>query len=499
MKITKATRHYRGIFETRSAEQIRELAHTKRFMERLATDPAFRQALGENLDCPSKASEAFGLELDPAEVPTLWRVDHRKWRHSEERHRWPMAAAWDDYIKDMLTHRDMIRDEGATEHIHPKFDRWRQRQIRRSYSELGASAHAVVHPIVAFELSEGCTVGCWFCGLSADKFRGHVSYEEKGELWKGVVKAMNDRFDTAVQTGFCYWATDPCDNPDYDRFIEDYYHITGALPQTTTAAPLKDEALTRRVLALFDKFKTVTNRFSVLSVRHLDKIHAAFTPEELMGVELVLQSKHSLSAKAHAGRARERVQKLREAGKSEKISELEIDHTTIACVSGFLVSMVRQTVQLVVPVPGSDKYPLGYRVFGERHFEDAASFGAAIDDLIDTHMMTDMPASWPARFRADLAYEPAKYGFRLISRCQEHTIENPACGRLAGELIAAGNLTMGEVVSVLLEAGTGLMVAAEFMDTVFSAGVLEEYSSQAEADALRGELLEANLAAIPAE
>lgn len=482
VEITAATRHYRGIFQRRSAAEIRELAHTKRFMERLTADPDFRLALAENIDCPAKAAAQYGLERDPADVPTLWRHDHLKWRHSDARNRWPRAAAWDDYLAEMFQHRDMIREEGATEAIHPRFDQWRQRQIRRAYSELGASAHSVVHPIVAFELSEGCTVGCWFCGLSAEQFVGHVSYADKASLWQGVISAMSERFGTAAQTGFCYWATDPCDNPDYDKFIADYYHLTGALPQTTTAAPLKDEALTRRILGLFSQFKTVTNRFSVLSVKHLDKIHAAFTAEELMGVELVMQSKHALSSKAVAGRARQRMEKLRRAGKSDKISELEIDHTTIACVSGFLVSMVRQSVQLIVPVPGSDRYPLGYRVFGERRFDDAHAFGAAIDELIQIHMTSDMPAHWPARFRSDLKYTPLENGFKLTSRCLEHVIQNDACGHSFGALLAAGNLTVRELISAVVDAGVSPMVAAEFMDAIFATGVLEEFGSPAEFD-----------------
>lgn len=484
MQISEATRHYRGMFNRRSDAELRELAHTKRFMERLCADPKFRAALGENLDDPKAAAIEFGVEVDPAEIPILWRNDHLQKRRTSERHNWPKAAAWDDYLGEMIQHRDMIREEGSTQKTHPKFDRWRQRQINRSYSELGVSAHSVVHPIVAFELSDGCTVGCWFCGLSADRFRGHVPYTEKGHLWQGVVSQVHDRFGMAMQTGFCYWATDPCDNPDYDMFIEDFYHITGALPQTTTAAPLKDEALTRRVLALGKKYRTVTNRFSVLSVKHLDKIHAAFSAEELMGVELVMQSRQALTAKANAGRARQRRLKLREAGKSDRISELEMDHTTIACVSGFLVSMMRQTVQLVAPVPGSDKYPLGYRVFGERSFADAESFGDAIDSLIDDHMMPDMPAHWPARFRADLQYEPLEHGFKLTSRCCEHSIENAACGRQAGSLLATGKLTVAELMSEIVAGGASPLAAAELMDTMYSSGILDEYDPQVANDPL---------------
>lgn len=74
------------------------------------------------------------------------------------------------------------------------------------------------------------------------------------------------------------------------------------MPQTTTAAPLKDQALTKRVLELFKRYGGVTNRFSVLSTNHLNQIHAAFSPEDLMGVELILQGNEAPTAKAFTGR-----------------------------------------------------------------------------------------------------------------------------------------------------------------------------------------------------
>lgn len=475
MDITEATRHYRGIFTKRTPEELRILAHIKRFMERLVADPGFRQALAENVDNPKVVAERYGIDLDPLEMLPLYHSQHLRYRFTEEEARWPLALAWDEYMKDMFRHRDLLREEGSMEGIHPRFHAWRERQIKRSMSELGGSGPSITHPIVAFELSEGCTVGCWFCGLAAERYRGHFPYsEENAALWRDMLAVMHDMFDTAARTGFCYWATDPCDNPDYDRFIEDYYHITGALPQTTTAAPLKDEALTRRILGLFDRFRTVTNRFSVLTVKQLDKIHATFKPEELMGVELVMQNRESLTAKADAGRARERVAKLRAAGKSEKIAELSRDHTTIACVSGFLVNMMKKSVQLVTPVPGSERWPLGYRIFGERTFSTGAEFRAAIEGLIDEHMMAGLPGEWPARFRSDLRYEPIATGFKLHSRCIEHLVENEICGRMVGDLIARGDLAVVDVVEHLVNQGVSVLVVADLLEKLFDAGLLLE-------------------------
>nr|WP_244662104.1 radical SAM family RiPP maturation amino acid epimerase [Mesorhizobium huakuii] len=277
-------------------------------MERLVGDMAFRSALSENVDNPRTVTERYGIEVDPMEMLPLWRGSYLNYRFKPECASWPLAVMWDEYMREMLRHRDILRDEGEMSTVNPRFHAWRERQIRRCDGELGGSAPSVTHPVIAFELSEGCTVGCWFCGLSADRFEGYYEYsEEHAELWRGVVGVASEMFGSAARTGFCYWATDPIDNPDYDRFLFDYYQITGALPQTTTAAPLKDQALTRRVLELFKRYRGVTNRFSVLSTNHLNQIHEAFSPEDLMGVELVLQGKEALTAKAfRRARARER-------------------------------------------------------------------------------------------------------------------------------------------------------------------------------------------------
>ncbi len=58
------------------------------------------------------------------------------------------------------------------------------------------------------------SVGCWFCGLSADRFKGYYDYsKEHAELWHGVVGVASEMFGSAASTGVCYWATEPMDNP----------------------------------------------------------------------------------------------------------------------------------------------------------------------------------------------------------------------------------------------------------------------------------------------
>ncbi|MGY3347138.1 MULTISPECIES: radical SAM family RiPP maturation amino acid epimerase [unclassified Bradyrhizobium] len=470
-----ATEHFRQIFDRRTPEQLRTLSHVKRFMERLAGDLDFRKALSENVDFPRVVTDRYGIEVDPMKMLPLWHRGYLKHRCNPESKPWPLAMMWDEFLCEMLRHRDLLREQGGMSTINPRFHAWRERQIRRCSDELGGTAGSITYPIIAFELSDGCTVGCWFCGLSADRFKGYYEYsEEHAALWRGVVGITSEMFGSAACTGFCYWATEPMDNPHYDRFLFDYYQITGAMPQTTTAAPLKDRALTTRVLELFKRHRTVTNRFSVLSTRHLDQIHMAFSPEELIGVELVLQGKEAMTAKALAGRARDRGEKFRRAKKDDAIALLEKDHTTIACVSGFLVNMLQGRIQLVTPVPGSKRWPLGYRILSERFFRTPDEFRDGLQSMIDQHMLDSPAPELPIRFRRDLQFKASNRSFHLRSRHMEHRVLDEITGASVGHLIAYGNCTASELVRQVTTDGTSVLAVADLLDQLYAAGVLEE-------------------------
>ena len=475
MTPSRATDHYRNIFASRTAEELRTLALVKRFVERVVGDAGFREALARHPDDPRIVAERYGIDIDPLEMLPLWRAGYSKYRGTLDCAQWPLVVMWDKYVREALHHRDLLREEGSLEGIHPRFHEWRERQMKRCASELGGSAPSVTFPILSFELSEGCSVGCWFCGISADRFKGYWPYDEhNAALWRSVVTATQELFGTAARTGFCYWATDPCDNPDYDRFIHDYYLITGSLPQTTTAAPFKNPELMQRILALYDRYRTVTNRFSVLTKKHLDQIHAAFRPDRMLGVELVMQQKEALTARADAGRAHQRRLKLRAANKDDTISTVANDHTTIACVSGFLVNMMQGQIRLITPVPGSDRWPLGYRILGERWFKTATEFRQGLESLIDEHMTNQLPPEQPISFRRDLRHEQDERTFTLTARNRTYTVSDEVGSVPIGDLIATGALTPGEIVDRAAADGFAVAAIAGLIDDLYTNGLLEE-------------------------
>ena len=91
-------------------------------------------------------------------------------------------------------------------------------------------------------------------------------------------------------------------------------------------------------------------------------------------------------SKALAGRAREVLKTLSRRGKAGNVGNVEPDQTTIACVTGFLVNMISRTVRLITPVRASERWPLAYRLYGERQFATADGYRAALLDLIEEHM-----------------------------------------------------------------------------------------------------------------
>jgi radical SAM family RiPP maturation amino acid epimerase len=383
---------YQGMFIRRSEAELRVIARVKRFMERFCGDALWRNELLANPREAQRLFDAKGIELRAEDVATIWigqggtRRGIRATPIEVQGEDTPLAL-WSSWSADIAKYRDMCRDAACTAAHHPQFDTWRTRQLRRFSRELDPSnTHAINNPLVAYELSNGCSVGCWFCGVSAERFGGYVPYDaETSALWTGMLSSLMERFGQAAATGFCYWATDPSDNPDYCRFIDEHRRITGFLPPTTTAVPMRSLAMTRDILALGDRYRHGNNRFSVLTLKALDDIHQTFNADELLTVDLVLQMNGSLTPKAKVGRGlqnRARIERLQPI--DSIVSELE--QGSIACVTGFLVNLPRRVVRLVSPCRADEQHLNGYITFAEKSFSDAETFAGAIDQLIAENM-----------------------------------------------------------------------------------------------------------------
>jgi radical SAM family RiPP maturation amino acid epimerase len=468
-----AAEKYRQVFEKRGPDEIRLLAQVKRFLERYQGDPQFRNQLDDATADLRLVAKTYEIDIDPRQVLPLFHSDHRRFPFAEGDDRWPLVKVWDNYRGELLALRDASHLNGSCAEASPRFHAWRRRQINRCASELGPLGSDITHPIVAFELSAGCSIGCWFCGVSAERFQGSFPYtQENARSWRAMIEEAADMFGPAVQHGFCYWATDPSDNPDYPKFLEDYYLLTGSLPQTTTAAPFKDLVWTRQVMDLYNNHRCMPNRFSILTLKTLDRVHATFTAEELIGVELVLHNRGSLQNRAVVGRARERQQTALRSFPPEGSTEVAPENSTIACVSGFLVNMVKRSVQLITPTMASDRWPLGYRIFGTRNFVTPRDFRAALEDLIAAHMPENLAPADVVNFRKDLSYERDPSGFQLRSHSTGFAFKGFTGAGLLGDLIHQGSMTVGEIQAVLTRSDHNIFVIASALQKLFEHGVL---------------------------
>ena len=457
--------HYVGMYERRDREELALVARVKRFVERWAGDAKWRSALATS---PSDAEAAFagaGIDLDPAQVACTW--------HSEGRTMSPGEAwrAWERWIGDMVELRDLLGRAASTEKTFPRFERWRQRQIQWMKHELDpVTCQAIPNVLVAYELARGCSVGCWFCGVSADKFEDACVYDEPtAALWQGIVSTMVARFGTAAGTGFCYWATDPSDTPDYLAFSEDHRRLTGWRPQITTARPFASLALLAEIMHSPREHRHINDRFSVLTKSVLDRLHAEFDSDSLLHVDLVMQMKGATMQKAKAGRARQR-------NMSEPISDAPFEQGSIACVTGFLINLRERRLRMVSPCCSSERWPDGYRVFGDCHFEDTAGFAGALDQMLADNVLSGPHPAAPLAINASVKVELDPGGMVLRTASREGRVGNYRFLPRLVEMLRAGKYTEAELVCAIgSEYPDDQIAVPALLRDLFEHGVLDDF------------------------
>jgi radical SAM family RiPP maturation amino acid epimerase len=394
---------FQPMIEPRAARSVpyaSELAAVKRFGERWRADRAFREALPVD---PLAVARDYGMEADPMMLRCLWDPQYNLSLPKD----WlpPLAVQrYRLFVREKLLHREGLRSRECVPE-HPRHRAWRQRQVMRSMTHLGPrNFDGLIHAPFAIEISSGCSVGCWFCGVSAERKKSDFLYTpENAVLWRGVLSALRRHFGAAAAAGFAYWATDPLDNPDYEKLCLDMAEICGRFPQTTTAQAQRHIERMRALLPLSEDHGCTINRMSVLTLRQFNTVMENFSARELLHCEIVAQNSEAAHIQGNSGRARgsKRLQKNAEAHHVPDNSWSEVPGT-IACVTGWLINMVEQRIRLITPCPSSDRWPDGYWIYDDRHFRDADEFAAHLEDMTERHMTTALRASSPARIRRDM-------------------------------------------------------------------------------------------------
>ena len=185
-RIIPAVEYYTKQFESRTADELRTIAHVKRFLELITMDSEFRQSLKDNPGDGKQIVQARGLDMDPAEFAPAVRDGMCLPMKQEDAAQFPLLLMWRNWIRDMRGFRTLVREDGYSDVADPKFNAWRKRQVERVNSEFGpAKADGIVHPIFCFELSIGCSMGCWFCAFGATPLRGVLERTpENTRLWR---------------------------------------------------------------------------------------------------------------------------------------------------------------------------------------------------------------------------------------------------------------------------------------------------------------------------
>lgn len=458
--------------ELADAEYLRDVGTTKRLAEMLTLDGDFRRRF---LADPGVFGVETGLVADIEGLRPLWDPETARRFKELQAAGEPLPELslsykrYRSFMKEKLQLRARLRAEGDAHH--PVMAHWRRRQMLRCASELGPQKEAgLVHAPVAFELCRGCSVGCWFCAVGAEKLTAQVSHAQFGGLWRDVLHAVREVIGDAARWGFSYWATDPLDNPDYEDFCVDFAEILGRFPQTTTAIATRDVERTRRLLRLSQELGCELNRFSVLSMGLLRRIFASFSVEDLVYVELLPLNKESGLIKAFAGNARKG-----RIPQGQQVADRELA-STIACVSGFLFNMVDQSIRLVTPCNASDRWENGYWTLAEATFRDGEECRRQLLRLIDEHMAVELDLRRPLRFRSDLAWSAAGDGAPSVAS----TWLKHGLGQLSGIEEVGGRLSLGgataEELALEIERSSGAPMANTLfiLDRLFHWGLLEE-------------------------
>lgn len=384
------------------AEYVREVAEAKRALELWTMEPGFQK---EFLAAPEETLSKHGLSVDAFAVKILCdhntAVEYQKTPPEEL----PSAVRrYRAFLHEKVTERERMAKEYCVPK-HPAFRAWRSRQLNRCWAELGTRNGSIIHVPMTFELDLGCSVGCPFCGVMAGRLQKVCRHDEDAALWKGVLSVAKEIVGDAAAQATCYYATEPLDNPDYEKFTDDFFEILGVVPQLTSAASMRNPERTRAYL--FDALKKYrrVHRFSVLSLDVLHKIFETFTPEELLCVELLPQfteAPHNMFA--NTGRAR----------KSKDLHVEKEEGNTIACISGFVVNMAERSLRLITPCGASETHPSGELIIAKESFKDLDDFKRRLVALIDRYMQEDFPKDQPLFLRPGISFDKTEQGIEFF-------------------------------------------------------------------------------------
>jgi radical SAM family RiPP maturation amino acid epimerase len=458
-----------------SAGEIEQVAQLKRFSEWLQADGELRRRLNNDEGLTSEQEEwlrKIGVHLEVSDMSFLWKhpVETSAYLQlavkgnekeiegglKEIVDKYSLLELWGKYTKSRCNLAEILEQWGKLESTHEKFNAWRKRRIAAAKSELGFFGMRIGHPVFAFELNDGCSVGCWFCSFATRKLSATFDYPQKRGEALSIIRQCGEIFGKEMAAmSLPYYRTEPYDNPHYIDFIKDFEKETGAVLCTSTAI-CHDIEWVKNLLSYYHKREDgrvyYWPRLSILSLEVLRKIHTAFTPLEVKDIELLIQVKDHTRPKVTGGRILEEQAGLRgvEDLSTDRVSlAASVPQGTIACVSGFNINLATRVIMIFNPCYTSNKWPHGFREYGQASYNDENDFSAVIKDLVERFMFLSPPKDKALKFRDDIVFRPTEEGFDLATAHQLHHFKGKnKCGPL-GQLIAEGSYTYAQISETL--------------------------------------------------
>lgn len=391
-----------GEFELNRIKSL--VAHVKRGIEIFSLVPGSAKEYASN---PAAFIEKYGLKLTEYDIDYCMtsKYDTEKLAAINSKDYMDLVPEsfyrYRQFVSNKIFVRDKMRDEYCAP-IDEKVKVWRQRQIDRCNGDIGGANLSFIHAICCFEMASGCSVGCDFCGLGAKGLQKIFRYtEENATLYRNVLNILKDRFGIAAGMGMMYLATEPLDNPDYELFEKDYRDIFKYIPQITTAVPDRNIERTRKLVTDLEKKGGFIHRFTVRSLDTALKLFEAFTPEELISVEMIPQYEDAPGFTPYTVVGNESYKEGRTISALPKDFDenttYTIDAGTICCIDGFCVNFCDKTIKLFTPCHMTNDYPEGIAVADKVEFTDAEDFRQKLDYLIDKYMVNEVPKEEPLR------------------------------------------------------------------------------------------------------
>lgn len=360
---------------------------------------------------------------------------------------------------------------------HRAFSAWRARRLAAAKSELGILDAELLSPAVAIELSEGCSLGCWFCAFAPRPLRGVLDHASERPLFLAMARACLEIIGPDIAPiMLLYHGSEPYDNPNYLDYLRDLEALTGHKVFTSTAV-VEDADWVDALLDFYADDARSNLRLNMLSTDSLDWLHRHYSPEALAGVDLAMRVKNTGFAFANSGRLLKQAQgqrDRRDLGPEEPDLPRPVAQSSIACLTGVKINPLRRDMQLLAPCHACRRWPLGYRVFDHIHFEGAHDFAAALEHLLTRATSDSPPRARPLRFRDDLRYRPTDGGFDLISPRQTHHFSGEEPVARLGALIAAGTRSARAVQQALMDRGLNPLMAAAIVRGLFDGGFFDE-------------------------